>query len=84
MTRQTIVVCDGNAGLCKQPATNYRVWHEGDSTATSIDLCDEHAAPLVAVLQAGTEVALPSRPRSRMEVTRLKTTAKTSPLKKKG
>ena len=82
MAVQTVKVCDFDDGGCGRPAKSYRLWRDGDSKATSIDLCEEHAQPLEAVMAVGEQAELPTKPRVRMEVTPLRTTDKTRPLKK--
>lgn len=82
MAKQTILLCDFGNGSCKNEAQTYRVWREGDRQARAIDLCDEHASPLLNVFAEGKLVDLPSKPRVRMDVTKLKVTPKTAPLKK--
>lgn len=75
-------VCDFDQGACQRPASCYKVWRDGDSQAWSVDLCDEHATPLLAIAERGERADLPVKPRVRLEATPLKTTAKTRPLKK--
>jgi hypothetical protein len=84
MARETVLLCDFDQGGCRRPATRYTLWRDGDAKAWAIDLCEEHAAPLVAVMEAGTEHDLPAKPRKAMEVTKLVTTPRTAHLKKKG
>jgi hypothetical protein len=84
MAKETVLLCDHGEGTCRQPATTYRLWREGEQKAWSIDLCDEHAEPLLSVMEHAEQVDLPSKPRVRMEVTQLRTTPKTRHLKKKG
>jgi hypothetical protein len=75
-------VCDFDEGACQRNATCYKVWRDGDSQAWSVDLCEEHAAPLLAIVERAERVDLPTKPRVRLEPTPLKTTAKTRHLKK--
>ena len=82
MAVQTVKVCDFDHGACGMPAKSYRLWRDGDSKASAIDLCEEHAAPLEAVMEVGETAELPVKPRVRMEVTPLRATDKTRPLKK--
>jgi len=82
MARETMTLCDFDQGACRRVADTYRLWRDGDKQASAIDLCEEHAAPLLAVMQAGTLVDLPTKPRARMDVTKLVTTPKTAHLKK--
>lgn len=81
MARREVLVCDSSE-TCERNATCYKVWRDGERQAWSIDLCDEHAAPLLAILEGAEQVDLPTKPRVRMEVTSLKTTPRTRPLKK--
>lgn len=82
MATQTVKVCDFEHGTCLKPALSYRVWRDGDKQASAIDLCDEHAAPLLSIVEGAELVELPTKARVRMEVTTLKTTPKTAKLKK--
>lgn len=83
MATQTVKVCDFGHGACQRPAMSYRVWRDGDSKASAVDLCEEHAEPLLALIElAPALVELPTKPRVRMEVTRLRATEKTKHLKK--
>lgn len=84
MAKETVLLCDSNGGACRKPATNYRLWRDGEQKAWSVDLCDEHATPLLAVVDSADLVDLPSKSRVRMEVTKLRTTPATAHLKKKG
>lgn len=83
LAKQTILLCDYGDRTCRQPATSYRLWRDGDRQAWSIDLCETHARPLLELVEHADQVELPTRQRVRMEVTPLKTTAKTLPLKKR-
>lgn len=82
MAKREVLVCDGDNKTCQRNATCYKVWREGERQAYSVDLCEEHAQPLLALLEQAEQVDLPTKQRVRMEVTPLKTTAKTSPLKR--
>jgi hypothetical protein len=82
MAVQTVKVCDFDGGACGKPAKSYRLWRDGDSKASAVDLCEEHAAPLEAVMGVAEAIELPAKPRVRMEVTPLRATAKTRSLKK--
>lgn len=75
-------LCDFDDGACQRNATCYKVWRDGDKQAWSVDLCEEHAAPLLVIVAKAERVDLPVRPRVKLEATPLKTTAKTQPLKK--
>lgn len=81
MARQTVLVCDFGANSCSRPAKTYRIWIDGERQATAVDLCDLHAEPVLAVLRFGEQSDLPSKPRVKMEATRLKTTEATRHLK---
>lgn len=82
MATQTVKVCDFGHGSCGKPAQSYRLWRDGDQTAWALDLCDDHASPLLALVEGAEQVALPSKPRVRMEVTKLRATPRTAHLKK--
>lgn len=82
MATQTVRVCDFGHGACSKQAESYRLWRDGEQTAWAVDLCDEHAEPLLSLVDGAEQVALPTKPRVRMEVTKLKTTEKTAHLKK--
>lgn len=84
MARETVTLCDFGHSGCRRPATSYRLWRDGDSKASAIDLCDEHAQPLLDLIEGAVQVDLPTKQRQRMEVTKLLTTPRTAPLKKKG
>lgn len=72
-----IKLCD----LCQShPAQEFRIWREEDTHAKVIDLCRDCSRTL---LRSGRKVELPTKKRMTMEVTKLKTTRKTAPLKKK-
>lgn len=82
MAKEVVLICDFGHGACRKPAVSYRLWRDGDRQARSVDLCDEHAAPLLQAVADAPLVDLPTKPRQRMEATKLLTTAKTAPLKK--
>lgn len=84
MARETLLICDFGRGTCRNVACSYRLWRDGDKQAWAVDLCDEHAAPMLTLIAEAPMVDLPSKPRMRMEVTKLKSTPKTAHLKKKG
>jgi len=75
-------VCDFDEGACVRPATCYKVWRDGDRQAWTVDLCDEHAAPLLAIVARAERTDLPVKPRVKLEPTALRATDKTRPLKK--
>lgn len=75
-------VCDFDDGACQRNATCYKVWRDGDRQAWSVDLCEEHAKPLLALVEQAERTDLPTKPRVRLEPTQLRTTDKTRPLKK--
>lgn len=83
MAVETARVCDFGQGSCKQPASAYRVWRDGDRQALAIDLCEQHAGPLLAAVEGAQQVDLPAKPRERMTVTPLRTTSRTARLKKR-
>lgn len=83
MAKETVLRCDAGQGACKQSATCYRVWRDGDRQAYEVDLCNEHARPLLEVVEQGRLVDLPAKPRRAMEATKLVTTPATAHLKKK-
>ena len=82
MAVHQVRVCDFDEGSCQRNATCYKVWRDGDGQAREVDLCEEHAQPLLAVIERGRAVDLPTKPRVRMERTELRTTERTRPLKK--
>lgn len=84
MARETMTLCDFGGGTCRNPAVGYRLWLDGDKQAQAVDLCEEHAAPLLTILEWAEPADLPTKSRVRMEVTRLQTTPVTARLKKKG
>lgn len=84
MARETVTLCDFEQGACRRVADSYRLWRDGDKQASAIDLCEEHARPLLAIFEGTQSVDLPAKPRARMDVTKLVTTPKTAHLKKKG
>lgn len=83
MARREVHVCDARRadGPCGRPAESWNMWRTEDRQARQIDLCDEHAAPLVALMNQAELVDLPVRPRAKMQATRLKPTPRTAPLK---
>ena len=82
MAREVVLLCDFEHGTCRKPALSYRVWRDGDRQAWGVDLCDEHAAPLLTLVEGAPLVDLPVKPRQRMEATKLVTTSRTRPFKK--
>lgn len=82
MATRTLRVCDFGQGACVQVAIEYRVWRDGDRQAWTLDLCDEHAAPLLGIVEGADRSDLPARTRVKMEPTPLHTTEKTRPHKK--
>ena len=84
MAKREVFVCDlAGQGGCRGLVDNFTVWRQCDRQAVAVDLCEEHAAPLVTVMKVGSTVDLPVKPRARMERTALKTTEATAHLKKK-
>ena len=65
MAKETVLLCDFDNGACRQPAVSYRLWRDGEQKAWSVDLCDEHAAPLLAVVESADLVDLPAKSRVR-------------------
>lgn len=82
MATKTVRVCDFDEGTCASPVQEYRVWRDGDRQAWMLDLCDEHARPLLAIVEKAVKTDLPTKSRVRMEPTQLRTTDKTRHLKK--
>ena len=82
MVRRMVAECDLADGICLGIVKGYRLWAEGDRQACSVDLCEAHARPLVAVFERGELVDLPVKPRVRMEGTKLRPTERTAHLKK--
>ena len=82
MATRTLKICDFDHGACTQVATEYRVWRDGDRQAWTLDLCEDHARPLLAIVEGAERTDLPTKTRARMEPTQLRTTDKTRPLKK--
>lgn len=82
MARREVFVCDLEDDTCAGLVSCYRLWRDGDRQAWGRDLCETHASPLLALVDGAELVDLPSKPRVRMESTRLRTTDKTSRLKK--
>lgn len=81
MAKREILVCDFEDTTCQGNATCYKVWADGDRQAWSIDLCEHHASPLLAIVEGAERTDLPSRTRVKVEPTALKTTDKTRHLK---
>lgn len=67
---------------CVREAKRYTVFTEGDRQARAVDLCSVHARPLEALLVNAEVVDLPTKPRARMEPTKLRTTPHTARYKK--
>lgn len=85
MAKHEVIVCDmAGQGGCLGLVDTYTIWRQSDRQAVSVDVCEEHAAPLVTVMKVGSVVDLPVKPRARMERTVLKTTPATAHLKKRG
>ena len=81
MAEKVLRVCDYGEGSCSNPALTFRVWRDGERQAWTLDLCEVHASPLLALVDGAERTDLPVKPRVRMEPTRLRTTAKTAHLK---
>lgn len=84
MSKRVVSLCDGKNGSkpCEQPATEYRVWKDGESEAAVLDLCDKHAGPLLNLTEGAAREPLPTKPRRAMQPTQLKTTRATKGLKR--
>jgi hypothetical protein len=82
MSKEVVHLCDFGQGSCRRPASSYRLWRDGDRQAWSVDLCDDHARPLLEAVEGASLVDLPTKQRQRMEVTKLLATPRTAPLKK--
>lgn len=82
MAKREILVCDFESEACQGNATCYKVWADGDKQAWTVDLCDHHASPLVAIVANAERTDLPVRARVKLEATALKTTDKTRHLKR--
>lgn len=82
MAKTTVLVCDLNDPDCAGDAVTWRFWRDGDKQATEVDLCTTHGGLVSRCIDAGRVVDLPTKQRVRMEVTPLKATARTKPLKK--
>jgi hypothetical protein len=80
--KQVITVCDRQDTTCNGPVSSYRVWREGDRTASTVDLCETHAAPILALIAGADAVELPVKPRAVMQITKLRPTEATRHLKK--
>jgi len=83
MAKETVLTCDFDHSTCRRLATRFKLWREGDKQSLAIDLCEEHAKPLLDIFEHATLTDLPTKPRARMEVTKLVATPKTQHLKKK-
>jgi hypothetical protein len=86
VAKRYVSVCDAadqDLGPCEGDVQEFRIWVEGERTASALDLCERHAGPIRALMSVAAEVELPSRPRQSMQVTRLRTTDATRHLKKK-
>lgn len=82
MARKMMVLCDFETGTCTSPATSYALWKVGEAEAFFMDLCDEHAKPLLAMFEPASKGPLPSKPRRRRQVTELVATPRTAHLKR--
>lgn len=82
MARREILVCDFGDTPCGQTATTWKIWRDGERQAWTLDLCEDHARPLLTLIEGAERTDLPARPRVRLEATRLRTTSKTRDLKK--
>ena len=82
MAVRQILVCDFESEACQGNATCYKVWADGDKQAWTVHQCEQHASPLLAIVEHAERVELPSRSRVKLEPTALRTTDKTRHLKK--
>ena len=82
MAKREIRICDFEDATCAGNATCYKVWSDGDRQAWSIDLCETHASPLLAIVERAERTDLPTKQRVRVEPTELRVTDKTRHLKK--
>ena len=82
MAEATVFYCDFAEGGCGKVGARYILWRDGDRQAWQVDLCDDHARPLTAIMGSASQVELPSKPRVKMTATRLRTTPATRHLKK--
>jgi alpha-beta hydrolase superfamily lysophospholipase len=80
--KQVITVCDRQDTTCNGQVSSFRLWHEGDRTASTVDLCEAHAAPILALIAGADAVELPNKPRAAMQITKLRATEATRHLKK--
>lgn len=80
--KQTITVCDHTDASCDGVVSSFRVWREGDRTASTVDLCEVHASPILALVAGADAVELPTKPRAAMQITKLRATEATRHLKK--
>lgn len=83
MAVRQVHICDFDNATCQGNATCYKVWADGDRQAWSVDLCEHHAEPLLAIVEHGERTDLPTKPRVKVEPTALRTTDKTRHLKKR-
>lgn len=76
-------VCDvTHNDPCLREAKRYTVFTEGDRQARAVDLCSVHARPIEALLVNAEVVDLPTKPRARMDKTKLRVTPHTAQFKK--
>jgi hypothetical protein len=68
---------------CQGRIKAWRFWHEGDAEALEVQLCREHAQPLLELRRVADRQPLPTRPRNAMVPTRLRVVRETRHLKKK-
>lgn len=81
MAEKTLRVCDVDGGTCSEEAKTFKIWLDGERQAWSVDLCADHASPLLALVEVAELTDLPTKPRVRMEPTRLRPTSNTAHLK---
>jgi hypothetical protein len=83
MARHVLLICDLADASCQGDVLNLKLWCEPQPRASSLDVCEHHAEPILDLFKSGSAEQLPARPRQRMEATKLKPTKATKPLKRK-
>ncbi len=82
MAKHVLVICDLSDAHCSGEVETYKLWHDPQARALSIDICENHAKPVLEIFSAGHDEPLPPKPRQKMEPTKLKTTKQTRQLKR--
>lgn len=82
MAKREVMFCDVQNNDCSGDVSSFIVHESGSRQAVAVDLCAVHAQPLRDLLSRGNFTELPTKPRARMEPTKLRTTPRTAPLKK--